>query len=329
MKLLYFTDTHIRGNSPKSRKDNFTETLKNKFKEIAEITKTEKIDYVLFGGDLFDRPDVSPSVAKDFIEIMKEMPQPIYSILGNHDIYGQNPSTANRTIIGILDTVGIIKLLNYGDKLYLNKDNITLQLTGCPYYYDIDVAPDRPAYSADKKECDYSIHMVHGFLLEKPFVKDVPYTLISDIVDKTEADITLCGHYHSGFGIKHINDKYFINHGSLARISSTLSEIDRKPSCLIIELQESIKIQVYKLESAPSGDEVLDRELLRKEEYKAQKLNEFIQQINSYGSFEFINLNLIINEIVIKEDIPSFIRDEAMNRISKAQESLSTGEVIE
>lgn len=329
MKLLYFTDAHIRGNNPKSRKDNFNETLKEKFREIVEITNNEKIDFVLFGGDLFDRPDISPSVAKDFIEIMREMPQPIYSILGNHDIYGQNPTTANRTIIGILDTVGILKLLNHGDRIYLNKDGVTLQLTGSPYYYDIDVSRDREAYIVDKSECDYAIHMVHGFLLDKPFVKDVPYTLIEDICERTQADITLCGHYHTGFGVKHINDKYFINQGSLARISSTLSEIDRNPSCLIIELEESVKIQVYKLKSAPSGDEVLDRDLLRKEEFKSQKLNEFIQQINSYGSFEFVNLNQIINEIVLKDDIPGNIRDEVMKRISRAQEAVSIGEVSE
>lgn len=329
MKLLYFTDAHIRGNNPKSRKDNFNETLKEKFREIVEIINNEKIDFVLFGGDLFDRPDISPSVAKDFIEIMREMPQPIYSILGNHDIYGQNPTTANRTIIGILDTVGILKLLNHGDRIYLNKDGVTLQLTGSPYYYDIDVSRDREAYIVDKSECDYAIHMVHGFLLDKPFVKDVPYTLIEDICERTQADITLCGHYHTGFGVKHINDKYFINQGSLARISSTLSEIDRNPSCLIIELEESVKIQVYKLKSAPSGDEVLDRDLLRKEEFKSQKLNEFIQQINSYGSFEFVNLNQIINEIVLKDDIPGNIRDEVMKRISRAQEAVSIGEVSE
>lgn len=329
MKLMYFTDTHIRGTNPKSRKDNFSETLKNKFTELLEIVKEEKIDFVLFGGDLFDRPDISPSVVKEFISIIQNMPKPIYSVLGNHDIYGQNPTTVNRTIIGLLDTVGVFRLINSGERIVLEKNGLSVQLTGSPFYYDIDVSEKREAYIVDKGKCDYAIHMVHGFLLDRPFVKDVPYTLIEDIADKTEADITLCGHYHSGFGIKSIHNKYFVNPGSLSRISSTLSEIERKPSCLIIEIDEKVKVRIHNLKSAPSGDEVLDRELLRKEEYKSQKLNEFIQQINSYGNFEFVNLNHIINEIVVKENIPSDIKDEAMRRISKAQEALSGGEILE
>ena len=40
--------------------------------------------------------------------------------------------------------------------------------------------------------------MVHGMLLDRPFIKGIPYTLIEDIKD-TLADITLSGHYHGGF----------------------------------------------------------------------------------------------------------------------------------
>ena len=34
MKLLYLTDTHIRGTSPKNRLDDYYESLKEKLKEI-------------------------------------------------------------------------------------------------------------------------------------------------------------------------------------------------------------------------------------------------------------------------------------------------------
>ncbi len=87
MKLLYLTDTHIRGTSPKNRLDDYYESLKEKLKEISNIIREEKVDYVLHGGDLFDRPDVSVSIVSDFAKIFQDFGVPIYIISGNHDIF--------------------------------------------------------------------------------------------------------------------------------------------------------------------------------------------------------------------------------------------------
>ncbi|SKA86764.1 DNA repair exonuclease SbcCD nuclease subunit [Caloramator quimbayensis] len=327
MKFLYFTDSHIRGSSPKSRKDNYIEALKEKFKEIVETVKNENIDYVLFGGDLFDRPDLSLSIVNEFIIYLKELPLPIYCVLGNHDIFGQNPSTASRTVLGILDTLGIVKLINLNEFIYLKKDVITIQLTGCPYYYNIDTSNEKEGYIVNyKKNCDFAIHIVHGMLLDKPFIKGVPHTLIDEIADKTLSDITLCGHYHTGFGIKKVNDKYFINIGSISRISNTLSEAERIPSYLIINVDKDLKFDIRNLKCAKNGDEIFDKEILRQEEFKQQKINEFIQQVNSYGSFEILNIESIIREISIRERIPDDIKDEAIRRIGEAQLLLSSKE---
>ena len=325
MRILYFTDTHIRGNNPKSRKDSFADTLKEKLEELVKVSREANVDYVFFGGDLFDRPDVSPSIVKDFIGCFMGFPQPVYAISGNHDVYGQNPSTINRTVLGLLDAVGIIRLLSLGEKVYLEKDGIRLQLTGCPYYYDVDV--NRQGYMVDKKDCDYAINLVHGFLLDRPFIEGIPYTLIDDICQKTSADITICGHYHTGFGIKKIEDKYFINPGSLARVSNVSSEMNRIPSYLMIDLDKTVKIDMVKLKCAKPGEEVLDKAQMRQEEFRRQKLNEFVSQVNSYGSFEILSLQRIINDIALRDSIPPEIKDEAVRRISDAQALIASKEV--
>lgn len=324
MRILYFTDTHIRGTNPKSRKDNFVDTLKEKLEELVRVSQECKVDYVFFGGDLFDRPDVSPSIVKDFIGYFMGFPQPVYAISGNHDVYGQNPSTINRTVLGLLDAVGIIKLISLNEKVYLEKEGIRLQLTGCPYYYDVDV--NRQGYTVDKENCDYAINLVHGFLLDRPFIEGIPYTLIDDICQKTSADITICGHYHTGFGIKKIENKYYINPGSLSRVSNVSSEMNRIPSYLIIDLGEDIDIKMIQLKCAKPGDEVLDRAQMRQEEFRRQKLNEFVSQVNSYGSFEILSLQKIINDIALRDSIPSDIKDEAVRRIADAQALIASKE---
>ena len=56
MKFLFFTDSHIRGTTPKNRKDNFYETLKTKLLEITNISKSWMWTiYYMAGTGLTDR----------------------------------------------------------------------------------------------------------------------------------------------------------------------------------------------------------------------------------------------------------------------------------
>ena len=57
MKLLYLTDTHIRGTSPKNRLDDYCETLKEKLKEALIKENYEVIDYGTNSKESTDYPD--------------------------------------------------------------------------------------------------------------------------------------------------------------------------------------------------------------------------------------------------------------------------------
>jgi len=323
MKFLFFTDTHIKGTAPENRKDDFLETLRKKFLEIGEIIKENQVDYILHGGDWFDKPDVSPSIVREFAILIKNFGKPIYSIAGNHDVYGQNIETLGRTMLGLLDGVGVIKLIGAGETIFLKKDNIKVQLTGSSYKYDIDGDNYRKHYIVKKKKgINYAINIVHGMLLNKPFIKEVKYTLIDDIKE-TGADITLAGHYHSGFGIVQIGSKYFINPGSLVRIANTLSEINRKPKVVLIDIDKNISIKEIEIKSAAPGEEVLDRTRLEYMNKRYENFMLFYESIGASCNYNRIDLDSIINEIVYKNDLSSQVKDEAVRRIAFARESLS------
>ena len=320
MRLLFFTDSHIRGSTPKNRKDVFIDTLEKKFREIADIIRAHKIDYVLHGGDLFDRPDISISIVSRFAKILNEIKVPIYLISGNHDIYGHNPQTINRTMIGLLNTLGVVQTIDKDEKFILEKDNIKVQLTGQPYIYDIDDPNKRNYYILNEKnkDVDYSIHIVHGMLLDKPFIKGVPYTLVEDI-KHTFADITLSGHYHSGFDSIKLDGKYFINPGSIVRVNNSLREIERIPQVLIIDLQNDINISFISLKSAPEGQLVLDRKEIEKNLYKNERMYEFKQTIDAALDFEKMDINDVLIEVSIAEGVSEDVKKEAIRRISLSQ----------
>lgn len=327
MRFLYFTDTHIKGTTPKNRTDDFYETLKGKFREIKTISEELDIDYILHGGDWFDRPDVSPAIVREFAAIIKSYGKPVYTIAGNHDIFGHNPDTIGRTMLGLLEGVGILTLIGNDDELVLEKEGIRVQLTGKPYRYDIDDNEKFRDYYIVKKRKDvnYSINMVHGMFLVKPFFEGVRYTLVDDVCE-TEADITLAGHYHSGFGIVERNSRIFANPGSLVRITNTLGEINRKPKVLVIELTDKINIREQELMTARPGEEVLNRQQLEYSQDRSIKLHRFYQEISKTGKYDRLDLDKIIEEIAADEDISSEIKEETVKRIALAREELSKGD---
>nr|WP_300004533.1 metallophosphoesterase [Tissierella sp.] len=326
MKILFFTDSHIRGTTPKSRKDDFTDTLERKFKEIVEIIKKEEIDYVIHGGDLFDRPDVSISLVTRFAKILNTIKVPIYIISGNHDIFGHNPKTLNRTMLGLISELNVLNIINEGEKVILEKDSIKVQLTGQPYTYDIDQV-DKSHYIVTeiKEGVDFSVHFVHGMLLDKPFIKGIPYTLVDDIKD-TLADITLSGHYHSGFERVEIDGKFFLNPGSIVRVSNSLREIKRKPKVVIIDLEEKIDISYKYLVSALDGEKVLDRKEIENSIYRRERMFEFKQTIDNAMSFEKMDINDILLEVSNAEGVYDEVKKEALRRISLVQMKEMEGE---
>lgn len=320
MRFLYFTDSHIRGTNPKSRKDDFFSSTKAKFYEIISLVEKYKVDYVLHGGDLFDRPDVSISVINEIAPILQSFKVPFYAISGNHDIYGHNPSTLHRTMLGLLNALGIIHNLNYKSILLKDKDT-TVQLSGAPYIYGLDREEHRDLYIVKEKskEADYAIHLVHGFLMDKKFIQQVPHTLISEILD-TRADLTISGHYHFGFSEQNIDGKKFINPGSIVRISNSLIEMKRRPKVLLIDVvkNESNIKEVY-LESARPSNEVLDRSEIESHKFKRQELLSFKESIEATSNLQKINFIDLITEVALNDNIDKKVRDEALRRISETQ----------
>lgn len=327
MKLLFFTDTHIRGTTPKNRKDIFIDTIEKKIIEIISIIDENGVDFVLHGGDLFDRPDISIAIASKFAKLLDQIKVPIYLISGNHDIFGHNPTTINRTMLGLFDALDIVNLVNSYDKIILKKDNMKVQLTGQPYIYDIDKPSNRNYYLLNEvnEDVNYSIHMVHGMLLDKPFIKGIPYTLIDDIKN-TFADITLSGHYHAGFKTINIDNKYFINPGSLVRVNNSLSEIDRKPQVVLLELEDSISVRYIPLNTALPGSEILDRKEIENNLFKNERLYEFEQSINAALDFDKMDINQVLIEVSNAEGVDDEVIVEALRRIAISQMKGLNGE---
>ena len=91
--------------------------------EIGDIIKRENVTALLHGGDLFDRPDAQIAVAGKFASIFMNYGIPIYIISGNHDSFGQNPNTIDRSMLGLFSSIGVVHLLDNKSVLLKEETN--------------------------------------------------------------------------------------------------------------------------------------------------------------------------------------------------------------
>lgn len=207
MKLVYFSDAHLRATTPRNRKDDYYAEMIHLFEQISEIIHREQIEAVLNGGDLFDSPEPAQSILNEYIQLFGSWEIPIYSVVGSHDKYGYNDTTLNRTALGTLIAAGLTEIVN--DTIWIGNN---CQLAGVSHSYHLD---DDPAnYHRTRFSDDFMIQLCHGMLLDTPFFGK--YTLTSQI--QTDADLVLSGHVHNGYGPIKYGNTTFLNIGSLGRM---------------------------------------------------------------------------------------------------------------
>ncbi|MFC4077914.1 exonuclease SbcCD subunit D [Salinithrix halophila] len=316
------TDTHIRGTAPRSRIDDFASSLRDKLEEVIETAVKEKVDAVLHGGDLFDRPDISPAVVREFAALLRRLDVPIYTIAGNHDIYGHNPGTVDRSMLGLLDAFGTVRLLRPKERLLLKGKGVTIQLSGQPFHYDLDKRDPELDYTVKNETgADYCIHMVHGMAVDRALPEGVPHTMVHSLW-AGEADVLLTGHYHAGFPLQKKDGRYIVNPGALARINNHPSEMKRKPQVALLKFGQDIQVEIRPLRCAAPGETVLDRSYLEEAAYREEKMASFVQEVRAAGEFRGMGAPDIVEEIARLEGVDDDVKVEALRRIAVVQERL-------
>lgn len=321
MRFLFFTDVHGRGTSPQNRRDNFPETLAAKLAEVSRLAREEQVDYILVGGDLFDTPGPALPVGVAVLAPLQDIGRPIFAIGGNHDMFGHNPETLPRSMLGLAAGLGLIQLLSPGQKIYLEEDGLRVQLTGQPFHYNIDRRPPAQDYCVTKEEADFAIHLVHGMLLDRP-VPGPAFTLVEDIL-ATAADVTLVGHNHIGFPPVEHKGKFFICPGALVRLSNHPEEISRIPRVVRLDMEKNhFSCRLLPLSVARPGPEVLDRQAVTARVYREQRLASFVQGIRAGGEYRELRLEAMVEQMATAKGIDDAVRAEALKRLDAAREIL-------
>lgn len=328
IKCLFFTDTHYTFKKPISRIEtvDYLDTQIEKTKEIFEIGKSNNVDFYIHGGDFFDSPDISDSVAGTIGKLYTTVEKPVYVVAGNHDLVGNNIATIFQTKLGLLAQLGIVKLLNRYEPVFIEKDGIKLQITASPSNFGIDEEKD--AYIVTEKNADFALHVVHAMLI-KGDVKFGSYMPLDSIVDSTLADVTLSGHYHLGFRTTYYKNKIFANPGAVMRKTALLEEYERMPKVDIITFDSETKkasIEEIPISCAKPGYMVIDRNKLETEKEHADKIVDFRMSLLNKSFAISVDLNKIVEAIQKEEELEDDVVKEVIKRLDEAKLTINESE---
>jgi hypothetical protein len=237
VRFLTFTDVHISSINPASRRGNYKADILDKLDQIRRVGIALKVDFFLFGGDLFNlkAPMRNPhDMNGELIDLFKKFPAPIYGTEGNHDLMKDSYETFNEQPIRVIYSSGA--LIQARDvPLTINGMNVRIRS------FPFSEQPDFGSLPKANKEYDLSICLLH--LYSSPTggnlfkTKVTSYPEISELGD----DVFMLGHYHIDQKVFKGNfmgkPQWFINVGAIARGVLTEDSMERTPKTAYMEVK--------------------------------------------------------------------------------------------
>lgn len=217
MKFILLSDIHATSKTPIGRKDNILEAFTNKFTFILKYAKKHNAT-ILQAGDFFNG-------SRDWhilflmTSLLKKYNVPIYTIFGQHDLYMRADPQTTPTTMGILNKLGLVKILD--NKKPITFDNINIY--GCSWKATI------PKPIPNK----INILVIHISITNKQLYPKHNFTSTPYFISKHKGwDLILVGDIHIK-GFYKGNKTTFINTGPILRLVSDKYNSSHRP-CFII-----------------------------------------------------------------------------------------------
>lgn len=277
LRGLVFGDLHWTIEPPSCRTDRYVSELEDYLKQIHDLAKTARPDFIACTGDWFHRKGLASNA--DVIRLIKKGIGPIVedfgailSIAGNHDMTGDNVRlSSSHQPIGVLEAAGYIHRVDIQPMTY-ERDGVSFHVTGVSYT------------GGSPRVVSHLFHNSISRLLPLPYPKGAsdPVVVLThqdllpedSLWQRWEGElrqgkmsnrwasplVVLNGHLHSNRGRKDWSRTFSVcNVGSLARTSITERDIDID-STLVTLTATSYAVRSLGLVSLPPRETFVDRE---------------------------------------------------------------------
>jgi DNA repair exonuclease SbcCD nuclease subunit len=271
VKLIFATDLHI-GRQPPQRTDEYHAAMLAKLNRLVEYSNKEKYDYFILGGDLFDRPQVEPSVLNDLYDVFFELDCKIFYVVGEHDTYGHAEEGLRNSSLSLLQT-----MMGPDRMICLNPAFVDGTRPKSEWTFHGIHCWNKPKTQAILQgACPNTIVVAHTLLTPK----EMPYdTFPIPSITTGGTPLVLCGDFHDRFLIRQ-GSTTFVNPGPLGRRQRT----DAAPHVVLAESPKSgsewnVRLVPVRCEDAHWQELVVPEGTVG----VGVDLAEFAERLNSFG----------------------------------------------
>jgi len=267
--ILTAGDIHISDVNPRSRTDNFKETILGKLDQLRGAANKLKADAVLLTGDIYNLKAPtknSHDLNRELIELFKKFKCPIFAIPGNHDLTADDLETLPEQPISVLFASGYVKNLSHE---VITKKGLKVSLVGIPFKKTFEIEdlkmPSKEGFAAQ-------VCLMHIYAGPKAgnLFKERLYGY--DELSTLSPDVYVIGHYHEDQGIQWLDKKCFVNLGSISRGTIAEERLDHKPKFGFIKISEDGTITADSIPlTIKPAEEVFD--LKKRDEEKKENVD--------------------------------------------------------
>lgn len=326
MRLLFIGDVHVADSSPSKRDGNYREDIFRKLEETVEIAHSNKVDLVVFAGDLFHHKQprkVSHRTVQQLIALMESYNVPVYICIGNHDITEGRLESLEKQPLGVVATAKNVTLMPSwiaGDKHpVLQTKNVTFHsIPGVPGVKVTDYS--FPTMVGTK----WNVLVAHQSIVPDksklpPFLQDKDFMHDSaEVARNCKCNVILYGHEHGNHGVykrkgANNSDTVFVNLGSVCRGTIGEDDLKKEPSVFLLDLSDDGKLggKKIKLKNVrPIEECFMLEEHFETVEHK-KDIEDAISRLKD-TRLERFSVEGIMSSIEVRDDIDAEVRDSAL-----------------
>ena len=267
MEFIYCSDIHMRGKNSVFRTGNYYQDCLIKFAETVNITTETESKTLIIGGDLFDSYLVSNTIVDDVLDIIEDAKIKVLIVYGNHDLRTCNVDGASSVNHMIRRSRNVSILDTYEDD--------TCVIKSMHYQFGIEDHIKREGMKFDETS-KLKIAIPHALITIKPFLPMVLHVQAKEI--DTNADIVLCSHFHSDWGIEEVNKTKYVNVGAFGRL--TINEVKHMPKVVKVDTEKNC-VNIVTLQCAKKGEDVFDLTLVEQQKAFKNNIDDFIGGLQS------------------------------------------------
>lgn len=286
-KIVLLSDVHLSVENSRSRLDDVKVTGFKKFQFVLDWAASSK-SAILQAGDLGMGPRNWDLLAEMMDTFMVD--DEFYGIYGQHDTYLYSEETRDATMLGALIAAGMVRLLG---KTPL--DIKEYKVYGCSYNQEIP--------TPDEKSKDHNVLVIHAPIAEKALFDGHKYMDAGRFLDVHRGyRIILCGDIHQRFIIEK-KGRYIVNAGPMIRREATEYNFHHHPGFWVWDAKEE-NMDWVEIPHKPA-DKVLTRDHIELEEYRSEKLDEFIKSVKG---------DMIDDKVSFMTNLWAFIKENSIDQ---------------